>query len=59
MALLKSDMIVEIISAIGGVPRHVGTEDGYEEVFEDFEVVGLSSEDITNRVERPIGISVG
>ena len=29
---MNSDMIVEIVSALGGVPRHVGTEDGYEEV---------------------------
>ena len=45
MVLMKSDMIVEIISAIRGVPWHVGTKGGYEEVVEDFEVVGLSGEE--------------
>ena len=25
MALIKSDMIAEIVSALGGAPRHVGT----------------------------------
>ena len=38
MELIKSDMIVEIVSALGGIPRHVGTEDGYEEAIEDFEI---------------------
>ena len=33
---MKSDMITEIISAIGGVPQKMGTENGYEEVVEDF-----------------------
>ena len=37
MELMKSDMIAEIVSALGGIPRHVGTKDGYEEVVEDFE----------------------
>ena len=40
--MMKSDMIVEIVSALGGIPRHVGIEDSYEEVVEDFEVVGSS-----------------
>ena len=44
IALMKSDMIVEIMSALGGVPRHVGTNDGFEEVVEDFEIVGSSGE---------------
>ena len=42
---MKSDMIAEIASALGGVPRHVGTKYGYEEAFEDFEFV--------NQVVRP------
>ena len=29
MALMKSDMIAEIVSALGGIPRHVGSKDGY------------------------------
>ena len=49
-------MIVEIVNALGGVSRHVGTKGSYEEVAKDFEVAGSSSEDITDRVERPIGI---
>ena len=52
MALMKSDMIVEIVSALGGAPRHVGTEDGYKEDVEDFEVVGSSGE---GRTKRPRG----
>ena len=54
IALMKSDMIAEIMSALGGVPRHVGTEDGYEEVAEDFGIARSSSEDRTDHVERPI-----
>ena len=42
MALMKSDMIIEIISAMGCVPWNVGIEHGYEEDIKDFEVVGLS-----------------
>ena len=38
MELMKSDIIAEVVSALGGIPRHVGTEDGYEEAFEDFEI---------------------
>ena len=37
MMLIKSDMISEMESALGGVTRHVGTKYGYEEVVEDFE----------------------
>ena len=59
IALMKSDMIAEIVSALGGVPRHVDTKGIYEEVAEDFEVAGLSSEDIPDCVERPIGIRDG
>ena len=58
MALMKSDMITEIVSALGGVPRHVGTKDGCEEVVEDFEVIRSSGEEKNNRVERPIGTRV-
>ena len=49
-------MISEIVSALGGMPRHVGTEGSYEEVFEDFEVAGSNREDRTDHMERPIGI---
>ena len=56
IALMKSDMIAEIVSALGGVPRHVGFEGSYEEVAKDFDLVGLSSEDRTDHVERPIEI---
>ena len=28
MALMKNDMIIEIISTIDGVPQHVGIKDG-------------------------------
>ena len=35
-SLMKSDMIAKIVSALGGVPQHVGTEDGCEEVAEEF-----------------------
>ena len=45
MALMKSDMIVEIVSTLGGVSRHVGTKDGYEEVVEDFETTRSSGRD--------------
>ena len=55
IALMKSDMIAEIVSALGSVPRHVGIEGSYEEVVEDFEVAGSSGEDKTDHVERPIG----
>ena len=55
IALMKSDMIAEIVSALGGVPRHVGNEDGYEEVVEDFQVVGSTGDNRANHVERPMG----
>lgn len=55
MALLKSDMIAKIISTIGGVPWHVGSKEGYEEVAEDFEVSRLRGEEKTDHVERPMG----
>lgn len=57
IALLKSDMIAEIVSALGGVPRHLGTKGSYEKVFEDFEATGSSGEDKTNHLERSIGTS--
>ena len=50
---MKSDMIAEIVSALDGIARHVGTEDSYEEVVEDFEAVGSSGR--SDRVERPRG----
>ena len=40
ISLMKSDMIAKIVSALSGISRHVGIEDGYEEVAEDFEVFG-------------------
>ena len=52
ISLMKSDMIAEIVSALGGAPRHVGTKDSYEEDVEDFEVVRSSSVGRTDRVER-------
>ena len=55
IALMKSDMIMEIVSALGGVPRHVGTKDGYEEAIEEFEIAESSGEAITNHTERPMG----
>ena len=55
MALMKSHMIVEIISAIGGVPRHMDTKDGYEEAAEDYELVGSGGEGRIDRVEKPMG----
>ena len=54
-ALMKSDMIAKIVSALGGVPRHVGIHDGYEEATEDFEFVGLSGDPIADHVERSMG----
>ena len=59
IALMKSDMIIEVVSALSGVSRHMGTKDGYEEASEDFEVFGSIGEDRSNHVERPIRISVG
>ena len=56
MTLMISDMITKIVSALGGIPRHVGTKDSYEEVVEDSEVVGSSGE---TRTERPRGNRVG
>ena len=56
---MKSDMIAEVISAIGGVPRHMGIEDGYEEVAKDFEFVGSSGEARIDRVERHMVSRVG
>ena len=59
IALMKSDMIVEIMSALRGIPRHVGTKGSYEEVVEEFEVARSSGDDRTNHVERHIVIRVG
>ena len=53
MALMKSDMIVEIVSALGGAPRHVGIEDSYKEVVEDFEAIGSSGR--VDQAKRPRG----
>ena len=53
---MKSDMIAKIVCALGCVPWHVGTIDGYEEVGEDFEFAESSGE---ARTERPSGIRVG
>ena len=54
IALMKSDMIAEIVSSLGGVPRHVGNEGSYEKVAKDLEVAGSSGEDRIDHVERPI-----
>ena len=59
IASMKSDMIAEIVSALGGVPRHVCIEGSHEEVVEDFEVARSSGEDRSDHVERPIGIRAG
>ena len=53
MELMKSDIIAEVVSALGGIPRHVGTEDGYEEAVEDFETIRSSGR--ANQDERPRG----
>ena len=50
---MKSDIVTEVISALGGIPRHVGTEDGYEEVVEDFENTRSSGR--AKQDERPRG----
>ena len=52
-------MILQIISAIGSVPQHMGTRDGYKEAIEYFEIVGSSGETRNNHVERPMGNRVG
>ena len=57
MVLMKSDMITEIVSALGGIPRHVGTEDCYEEAIEDFEVSRSSGR--ADQIERPRGGRTG
>ena len=59
IALMKSDMIVEIVRDLGGVRRHMGSDDGYEEFVEDFEVIGSSGKDRTDHVERPVETMVG
>ena len=56
---MNSDMIVKIVSALGGVPKNVGIEGIYEEVVEDFEVVGSSGEEKTNHVDRSIWTTIG
>ena len=59
MELMKNDMVVKTMRAIVGVPRNVGTKDGYEESLEDFEVFGFSDQDRTNCVERSMEDRVG
>ena len=56
IALMKSDMIAKIVSAWGGIPRHVGTKYGYEEVGKDFEVTRSRGEDriCWNMIEKII-----
>ena len=53
MELMKSDIIVEVVSALGGIPRHVGTKDGYEGAIEDFETTRSSNK--ADQDERPRG----
>ena len=53
MELMKSDIFAKVVSALGGIPRHVGIEGSYDEATEDFEIV---DEDKIDREERSIGI---
>ena len=53
MELMKSDIIAKVVNALGGIPRHVGTEDGYEEAAEDFETTRSSGK--AKQDERPKG----
>ena len=48
MELMRND----IMRAIVGVIRILGTDDGYEEVVEDFEVVGFSGQDRIYQVDK-------
>ena len=59
MMLIKSDMIAQIVNSLGGLPRSVGTNGGYEKFSKDFEVTIASGEDRVDCVERPIGTRVG
>ena len=56
---MKSDMIIEIVSVMDGVHQHVSTKDGYEEVVENFEVVGLSGQDRIDQIERSMQDVIG
>ena len=56
---MKSDMIAKIVSALVGVPRHVGTKDDYEEAAKYFEITESSGETKTNRMERLMENRVG
>ena len=53
MELMKSDIIAKVVSILGGIPRHVGTKDGYEEVVEDFETTRSNGR--LDQDERPRG----
>ena len=53
MELMKSDIIAKVVSALGGIPRHEGTDDGYEEVAEDFETTRSITR--AKQDERPRG----
>lgn len=44
---MKNDIVTQIMRSIASVPKNVGIEDGYEEVVEEFKVVGSSGEDRT------------
>ena len=59
MELMKSDIIAEVVSALGGIHRHVGTKDGYEEATKDFKTIGSSDEAKTDCLERSMGNRVG
>ena len=50
---MKSDIIVEVVSALGGIPRYMGIEDGYEKAGEDFETTRSSGR--ANQDEKPRG----
>lgn len=49
---MKNEMVSNIMKSIAGTLRKLGTKDGYEEVGEDFEAIGLNGEDRVDWVER-------
>lgn len=50
MEIIKNEMEIEIMT-ISGLPINLGMEDGYEEFFNDFEVVRSSGEDRVDRLD--------
>ena len=53
---MKSDIIAKVVSALGGIPRHVGTKDGYEEVVKTLSLLDLVVEPIKMRDLEEIGL---